>query len=100
MRILLRFGGKTLGLPARTEGIGELGDGENAFAMLLLPFLGGHAREETQVILLKGHLPTVRLKLTLRTMLVQHQRWWCMAGLLRGDLAHDSLGHVQSIHPN
>ena len=36
VRILLRFGGKALGLPARTESIGELGDGENAFAVLLL----------------------------------------------------------------
>src|SRR5439155_3065520 len=39
MRILVRFGGQTLWLPSRPEGIGELGDGENPFIMLLLTFL-------------------------------------------------------------
>jgi hypothetical protein len=46
MRIFIRFGGETLRLPARTEGIGELGHRENALGMLLLAFLGGHARQQ------------------------------------------------------
>ena len=99
MRILLRFGGETLGLPPCTEGIGELGDGENPLGMLLLAFLFGHARKEAQLVLLESDLATSRFEFTLGTMFVENERWWCVTCLLCGNLADDSLGHVhQSSH--
>jgi hypothetical protein len=91
MRIQRRLRDKSLRFSARTESIRELGDGENPFAVLLFDLFARHTGQQTQIIRLTGHLPTAPLKLTRRTMLVQHQRRRRAVGLLCGDRAHYSL---------
>src|SRR5262249_23883158 len=72
MRMRIWFGSETLGLPSCTEGIGRLRDGENAFAMLLLPFFFSQARQQDQLILLDSELVAASLKLTLGAMFIQN----------------------------
>jgi len=90
MRIRSRLRDKSLRFSARTEGIRELGDGENPFAVLLLDLFVRHTGQQTQIIRLTGRLPTAPLKLTRSTMLVQPQRRRRDVGLLCGDRVHHS----------
>ena len=55
----------------RTEGVGELGDGEDAFATECLALLRAHAGQETQIVLLNCDLPATGLKFAFGAMTVQ-----------------------------
>ena len=53
---------------ARPEGVGELRDGENAFAVELFSILLGYTTQQAKVVFLYSLLPASGLKLTLDTM--------------------------------
>ena len=68
MMILLALGNQLLWPPAWPEGIGELRNSEDAFAVELPSFLLCHARQQAEIFFFNRLLPAPGLKFTLGTM--------------------------------
>jgi len=71
--------------PARTEGVGKLRDGEDAFAAEFLALLRAHAGQQAQIVLVDGDLPTAGLEFALSAVAVQDEIRRRGAGEQRGD---------------
>ena len=83
--IFLAFVALPLGPAAGTESVGELRDGEDAFAAEFLALLRAHAGQQAEVVLLHGDLPTTRLELALGAVPIQDKVGRRGAGEQRGD---------------
>ena len=68
--ILLAFVAQPFGPPARTKRVGELRDGEDAFAAEFLALLRVHAGQQAEVVLLNRDLPAARLEFALGAVAV------------------------------
>ena len=90
--VFLAFVAQSLGPAARTERVGELRDGEDAFAAEFLAFFSAHCGQQTEVILFDCFLPAASMEFTLGTMPVQDQIGWGRVGQQCGN-SIQSLSH-------
>ena len=84
--ILLAFVAQPLGPAAGPERVGELRDGEDAFAAEFLALLRAHAGQQAEIVLLDRILPAAGLELALGAVPVQDEVGRRRAGEQRGDL--------------
>ena len=73
--VVVPFGpfGQALGTPARTEGVCQLGYGENAFASVLCPFIPGQIGEEAEFVFPDCVLPAPVMEPALGSMPVDNR---------------------------
>ena len=83
--IFLAFVAQPLGPAARPERVGELRDGEDAFAAEFLALLRAHAGQQAEVVLLHRDLPAAGLEFALGAVPVQDEIGRRGAGEQRGD---------------
>ena len=83
--IFLAFVALPPGPAARTERVGELRDGEDAFAAEFLALLRAYAGQQAEVVLLDCDLPAARLEFALGAVPVQDEVGRRGAGEQRGD---------------
>ena len=83
--IFLAFVALPLGPAARAERVGELRDGEDAFAAEFLALLRAHAGQQAEVVLLHRELPAAGLEFALGAVPVQDEIGRRGAGEQRGD---------------
>src|SRR5258708_12495076 len=85
MVVLFRPCSQAFGPSARTEGVCQLGHGENAFASVPRPFLAGQTRKEAEIVRLDGVPSATVMELALGTMPVENSvRWRCGGNQGRG----------------
>ena len=93
--IFLAFVAQPLGPAAGPERVGELRDGEDAFAAEFLALLLAHAGQQAEVVLLNRLLPAAGPELALATVPVQDEVGRRRTGEQRGDLL-EALSHFAS----
>ena len=93
--IRLAFVALPLGPAAGTERVGELRDGEDAFAAEFVTFLRAHVGQQTEVVLLNRDFSAAGLEFALGAVPVQDEVGRLGAGEERGDFL-DTLPHFAS----